>query len=63
MEQLYSLQSAADKLDISVRTLRRLIKKHQIDVKRVGARIRLSESDLEALVDDDSVEFIAETLL
>lgn len=52
MEQLYSLQSAAELLDTSVRTLRRQIKNsNDIQIKRVGSQIRLSESDLEKIVE------------
>ena len=52
MEQLYSLQSAARKLDISVKTIRREMKKKGVPVIKVGSRIRISESDLEKLVTD-----------
>ena len=52
MEQLYSLQSAAEKLDVSVRTVRRLIKEHDVVVKRVGKRIRIPETELQKVVQD-----------
>ncbi len=47
---MYSLQSAAKKLDVSVRTVRRLIKKHGINISRVGKNIRISESELQELI-------------
>lgn len=52
MEQLYSLQSAAKKLDVSVKTIRREMRKKGIPINKVGSRIRISESDLEKLVTD-----------
>ena len=63
MEQLYSLQSAAEKLDVSVRTVRRLIKEHELVVKRVGSRIRIPETELQKVVQEEvSNAFIAEQL-
>ncbi len=50
MEQMYSLKSAANLLDISVKTLRRLIKDEDIQTFRVGQSIRLNESDVKQLV-------------
>ena len=50
MEQMYSLKSAAKLLAVSVRTVRRLLHQHQIQVYRVGGNIRLKESDLELLL-------------
>jgi excisionase family DNA binding protein len=50
MEQLYSYSSAAKILDISVKTLRRLIVKKQIPLVFVGERARIEESSLIKLV-------------
>ena len=50
MEQLYSYSSAAKILDISVKTLRRLIVKKQISLVFVGERARIEESSLIKLV-------------
>ena len=50
MEQMYSLKSAAQLLEVSVRTVRRLLHQHQIRVYRVGGNIRLKESDLRQLL-------------
>lgn len=50
MEQMYSLKSAASLLDISVKTLRRLIKDKDIQIYRVRQSIRLKESDIKQLV-------------
>ena len=64
MEQLYSLQSAAEKLDVSVRTVRRLIKEHDVVVKRVGKRIRIPETELQKLVQDEiSIAYTVDQLL
>ena len=50
MERLYSLITAAEMLDISVRTLRRIIEKEEIEVYRVGKRTRLSESQVKSMI-------------
>jgi|ETN02SMinimDraft_4_1059925.scaffolds.fasta_scaffold180371_1 excisionase family DNA binding protein len=50
MDQLYSYRSAAKKLDISVTTLRRCIKKYNIERYKVSKRYRIKESDLKKLV-------------
>ena len=50
MEKLYSLITAAEMLDISVRTLRRIIEKEGIEVYRVGKRTRLSESQVKSMI-------------
>ena len=50
MERFYSLKSAADMLDISIRTMRRIVKNERIEVYKVGRRIRLSESQLESMI-------------
>ena len=50
MERLYRLKSAADLLDISVRTLRRIIERENIEVTQVGNRIRLSESQVKSMI-------------
>lgn len=46
MEQLISLPHAAKRLDISVKTLRRLIHQYDVEILRVGKRIRIRETDL-----------------
>ena len=50
MERLYSLKTAAEMLDISVRTLRRIIERENIEVTQVGNRIRLSESQVKSMI-------------
>lgn len=51
MEQLYSLKSAAKKLDVSKRTIQRLIKQRpDIEKYKVGSSVRIKESDLKKLV-------------
>ena len=50
MERFYSLISAAELLDVSVRTLRRIVKSERIEVYKVGRRIRLSESQLKSMI-------------
>ena len=50
MEKLYSLKTAAEMLDISIRTLRRIIEREYIKVTQVGYRIRLSESQVKSMI-------------
>ena len=50
MERFYSLKSAAEILDISIRTMRRIVENERIEVYKVGRRIRLSESQLESMI-------------
>ena len=50
MERFYSLKSAAEILDISIRTLRRVVECERIEVYKVGKRIRLSESQLKSMI-------------
>ena len=52
MEQMYSLKSAAELLDVSVKTLRRLIHSSEVKIYRVGSNIRIKESDLKNLVNE-----------
>ena len=46
MERFYSLKTEADTLDISIRTLQRKIVREGIKVYRVGAKLRLTESQI-----------------
>ncbi len=50
MEQMYSLQTAARLLDVSVKTVRRLIHQFNIPTYKVGSRIRIKKSDLDKLI-------------
>ena len=50
MEKLYSLKTAAEMLDISIRTLRRIIENEEIEVYQVGTRLRLSESQVKSMI-------------
>ena len=49
MEQFYSLPNASKKLDVSTKTIRRLIKRHDVELYHVGNRLRIRESDLKRL--------------
>ncbi len=49
MEQLYSYQHAAEKLDISVSTLKRIIRERGLQVYNVGKCVRISESVLKQI--------------
>ena len=50
MEQMYSLKSAAALLDVSVKTIRRLIHRFNIPTYTVGSRIRVKKSDLDKTI-------------
>jgi len=50
--QMLSISRAAEILDISTKTLRRLILTKDIQTYEVGSRIRLKQTDLEVLVSD-----------
>jgi len=47
---MYSFRSAAEILDISVKTIRRLVHDNNIQIKFVGRGIRISETDLKSLI-------------
>ena len=50
MEQMYSLKTAAQLLDVSVKTVRRLIHQFNIPTYIVGSRIRIKKSDLDKTI-------------
>ena len=51
VDQLFSLNSAAEMLDISTKTLRKLIRDKDITTYRVGSNLRIKQSDLSILVE------------
>ncbi|MBT4361243.1 MAG: helix-turn-helix domain-containing protein [Candidatus Marinimicrobia bacterium] len=50
MEQMYSLPTVAKMWDMSVRTLRRLLMEANIDLHKIGSRMKVKESDLLKLI-------------
>ena len=50
MEQLYSYNTASQLLDISVRTLKRLLEEYDLPIAYVGKRVRIQESVLNKIV-------------
>jgi len=48
--QMFSLNSAAELLDISTKTLRRLLREKSIPTFRVGSNLRVTQRDLSILV-------------
>jgi excisionase family DNA binding protein len=46
LEQLVSVERAAAALDVSYRTLRRLIERDELAAVRVGNRLRVRQQDL-----------------
>jgi excisionase family DNA binding protein len=50
VEQMFSLDSAAKLLDISTKTLRRLIREKDISTYRVGKNLRITQRDLSILI-------------
>ena len=51
VEQLLSLNSAAELLDISTKTLRKLLRDNNIPTYRVGSNLRLTQRDLSTLIE------------
>jgi excisionase family DNA binding protein len=51
IEQMFSLDSAAELLDISTKTLRRLLREKNIPTYRVGSNIRITQRDLSIIVE------------
>jgi len=51
VEQMFSLDSAAELLDVSTKTLRRLIREKDIPTYRVGKNLRITQRDLSMLVE------------
>ena len=61
MEQMYSLQDVAKLLQVSLRTVRRLLHQNNVPVFRVGRQIRIKPNDIEYFLtelesDDISIE-------
>ncbi len=51
VEQMFSLNTAAEMLDISTKTLRKLIREKSIPTYRVGSNLRITQRDLSILVE------------
>ena len=47
---MYSLRSVAEILDVSVKTVRRLVHENNIQIYLVGRGIRISQTDLDSLI-------------
>jgi hypothetical protein len=50
MEQMYSLPTVAKMWDMSVRTLKRLLKEANIELHKIGPSFKVKESDLQQLI-------------
>ena len=50
LERHYSVNSAAELLDVSSKTVRREIKRKNLKVSRVAGRIRISESEVSKIL-------------
>ena len=50
MEQMYSLPTIAKMWDMSVRTLKGLLKDADIEFHKIGSRLKVKESDLLTLI-------------
>ena len=48
--QLLSISAVAKRLDVSIKTVRRLVDDKSIAIHRIGRQIRISEADLAAYV-------------
>lgn len=49
-EQLLTLKQAADRLQVSMSTIRRLIKAEKLQAVRIGRNLRVRPADLEAYI-------------
>lgn len=56
MDQIYSPKEAAQKLDITVQTLRAWAKKHKIEYIKVGSRYRFQKSTIDRILTPHNVE-------
>ena len=50
LEQHYSINSAAELLDVSSKTIRREIKRKNLKVSRVAGRIRIPETEVSKIL-------------
>lgn len=48
--QLYSIETVAERLDVSTKTVRRWISAGELPVHQLGRQLRISEADLAAFV-------------
>jgi putative molybdopterin biosynthesis protein len=46
MEEVYTLEEVAERLKVSLSTVRRLVRENKIRTSRVGRQIRITESAL-----------------
>lgn len=51
-DQLLTLQQAADRLQISMSTIRRLIKAGKLQAVQIGRNLRIRPADLEAYINE-----------
>lgn len=51
-DQLLTLQQAADRLQISMSTIRRLINAGKLQAVRIGRNLRIRPADLEAYINE-----------
>ena len=64
MEKYYSLKEAAKMLDISARTIRRIIDREDIKAHMIGKRIRFTESQIKSMIKKwSSTRIIVDELL
>ena len=54
-EQLLSVEAAAERLDTTVRFIRRLIAERRIEFVKVGRHVRISETALAAFIEAGKV--------
>lgn len=52
LNKLYSVQEVAEKLNLSEQTVRKLIKKGEIQSIRLGKNIRITTSELHRIVEN-----------
>lgn len=52
LNKLYSVQEVAEKLNLSEQTIRKLIKKGEIQSIRLGKNIRITTSELHRIIEN-----------
>jgi excisionase family DNA binding protein len=50
MQKLLSIRQVAERLSVSTITVRRLIKKRKLQANKIGGQYRISETNLENLI-------------
>jgi len=53
--QFYDIKETAEKLEVSVRTVRRYIKDGRLDAYKIGNKIRVTPENLRQFIEDNKI--------